>query len=107
MELPDLDESDMPDIRSLTPEELEKVPFDKVKWCCCIKHCGGSTVLKDYGIRPWFRWRKRWLFIKPRIYFCGKHSKRYRKKYNFTDIWWAYVPTHYIKPGGGMNHLKA
>lgn len=105
MDLPDLGIEDMPDIRSLTKLELENVPFDKVRWKCCIKHCSCGTTVKDYGIRPFFIWRKKWLNLSITILFCGKHARRYKKKFHFTNHWQAYVPQHYFKPGTGIDHL--
>lgn len=88
--LPD-DLDGIPDIHSLTLEELNKVPFDKIKWRCQIKHCNGCTQIRDYGILPVFFWRKKWLDLRFHYFLCGKHNHRYKGKI---------IPDHYFRSFG-------
>lgn len=105
MDLPDLGIEDMPDIRSLTKLELENVPFDKRRWQCCIKHCSCATTIKDYGISPFFWWRKKWIDLSRNIYICAKHHNRYKNPAMPKDCFWYMIPPHYYKPGTGIDHL--
>lgn len=88
LSLPDLDDSDIPDIKTLSLEELNKVNCEKLKWLCAIKHCKGTTTVKDYGIFPFIFWRKKWFDCRRYYYLCAKHTRRYKGKV---------IPEHYFR----------
>lgn len=95
----DLEPEDMPDLRSLTPEELEKVPFVVLRWHCCVKDCDRFTRVKDYGILPVVLWRHKWQNLAKYVFYCadhwpGKLANRLR------------LQTLSYKDGAGVDHLK-
>ena len=71
--MPELGPEDMPDIETLSHEELQKVPFDKVKWFCCVENCKGFTTIQDFGIAPRFYWQKKWFNLSQNDFFCSRH----------------------------------
>lgn len=89
MELPDLDDIEF-DIKSLTPDELEQVPFDGVRWQCKIKFCKCYTRMRDYGMHPVYYHKRgvknpvngidHWINITEIFLMCSKHWKRYKGK---------------------------
>lgn len=87
-EIPQLQATDMPDIKSFTREELAAVPFDKWRLFCCIQECKCFIHVRDYGIWPLLAaWGgRRWINVRIQIYFCGKHNKQYK------GIPWDKVP---------------
>jgi hypothetical protein len=84
-------------IFAMTIDELAKVPFDKLKWGCAIKHCKHYSTVKDYGTLPNVYWRKKWINLNFNILLCAKHWKRYNKGKT--------LPQHYKKEGSGIDHL--
>lgn len=83
-ELPpmDLQISDVADIKSLSREELAKVPFDKWKLFCGIEGCHHFTAVRDYGIWPEVYRRfsdgVNWLNVYSQIFICAQHFKEYK-----------------------------
>lgn len=79
------------ELKSMSREELDQVPYDVVKWCCQGKNCTRGTKVRDYGIAPTYFWprkNKEWLDISPMGWFfmCGKHNKLWKRlKKNFTE----------------------
>lgn len=92
----ELDASDMPDIKSLTADELALVPFDKVKWCCTVKDCNRFTSIKDFGISPWYHWRRMWINLSLNGFFCNQHFRLFKRKE---------IPQQDLKSGPGIRHL--
>jgi hypothetical protein len=67
------------EVMALPLEELNQVEHETWKWQCCAKDCTRFTRLKEYGIWPWFFWRKEWIDVEANIFFCGYHWKIYRR----------------------------
>lgn len=62
-EIPKLEAADMPGIKDLSREQLDRMDHDKWKLMCKAEGCTHYTTLKDYGIwpelfgrfsKPWF-----------------------------------------------------
>jgi hypothetical protein len=89
MILPDLDNAEF-DIKGLSAGELEKVPFDIVRWQCKIKFCKCYTRMRDYGMHPVYYHKRgvtnpgniidHWINIDTMFLMCSKHYKRYKNK---------------------------
>lgn len=76
---PQLEPEDMPDVRSLTPEELALVPCDIGKWRCAAEDCRCYARVKDYGIYPMVQFRRNdWVDVTRNLLFCAQHWKLYR-----------------------------
>lgn len=69
----DLDAEDMPDIFSLTADELAQVPADLKWWICGAANCQRRTKVKDFGIYPKIFWRGSWIDLTQTAFFCAKH----------------------------------
>lgn len=76
---PQLEMSDVVDIRSLTKEDLLKVPHQVGKWYCCASGCLRFGRVLDFGLSPVVWCRKRWVNISLRIWLCGRHYGPYVK----------------------------
>lgn len=74
----DLQLSDVADIKSLSPDELKLVPFDKKKWHCCIDDCKRYTNVRYYGSDTPVYWQGQWVDISDQIYFCPTHWRQYK-----------------------------
>lgn len=78
------------DLRLMPAEELEKVPFDTMYWCCQGKKCGRRTKVKTYGDFPFFMWRKTWIKIDngfpANFFMCAKHFRMWKHlKKNYPE----------------------
>jgi len=77
----------------MTREQLDQVPFDRVRWECHCKKCTNkSTKLRDYGIHPVYYWptgkdKGEWLDLNHWQLICGKHGKiiRQLKKKGYSE----------------------
>lgn len=70
----------MPDIKTLSREELDRVPADVVLWVCCVKGCSRHTRLRDFGTAPEYYHNKLgWQNLYDRVFFCGGHWKGYER----------------------------
>lgn len=78
----DNDESALSELLKMSESELLNVSFDHKKWTCCIEGCYHSTTIKDYGVLPLFRWRKKWLNLDDNLFYCGKHWKIFKQQLN-------------------------
>lgn len=94
----ELDESDMPNIKWLTPDELKLVPFEKKKLVCSVKDCPRFTGVKDYGISPEFYAFGQWNDFTKIIFFCPKHYKIFKAANRNNNIF-------EYKEGPALNHL--
>jgi hypothetical protein len=74
----DLELSDVTDIKSLSPDELKLVPFDKKKWACGVVGCSKLTTIKDYGISPQYNWQGNWIDSTIEVFLCSNHFKQYK-----------------------------
>lgn len=70
------------EMKRMTDEELELVPFTPMKWQCQGKGCTNGTIVRDYGIGPiYFHPRKniRWFDIRTMYWCCSKHNKLFKR----------------------------
>lgn len=99
----DLEESDMPDIRTLPKEQLELVPHEIKKWRCCIAECNGFTRIKDFGISPLFLcFRTKWINLENCVFYCSKHWKLYNVQIKRKT---EFRPEEGFKLGPGIYHI--
>jgi hypothetical protein len=78
------------ELKSMSREELDKVPYDKKKWVCQGKKCSNGTVVRDYGIAPFFYLQRKcdagWVNLNLQFWMCGKHNKaRKRLEKNYDE----------------------
>lgn len=71
------------EVKAMSRDELDKVPFDVVHWRCKVRLCHCFTKARDYGAFPWF-WHPRfgWLHRWENYFICSKHSKALKARYN-------------------------
>lgn len=66
------------DMKLMPVEELDKIPFEVVRWNCFVKGCKGHTKVRDYGAWPEY-WHPRksigWFSIFQYYWLCSKHNK--------------------------------
>lgn len=83
---PQLEMADVMDLKSMSKEELDKVPFEVLYWFCSINHCHRYTRVRDYGIVGnngvthefyWPRAKGPWVDVFDHIRICSKHWKVY------------------------------
>lgn len=75
---------DVTQFRMLAKSELEKVPFNIVRWQCKVKLCKRFTRMRDYSLKDhtgewYYHTRLGWINIRSTFFMCGKHYKRYGK----------------------------
>lgn len=102
MKLPELDKGDMPDIKTLSVSDLDKIPADKYKMHCCVFGCSRWTGIKDFGIIPFVYWGKRWVDLSRIVFYCSKHYGLYRKSISFG----GYKPKEGFKDGPALMHIS-
>lgn len=95
----ELELSDVADIKELSPGELKKVPFEKIKLLCSVNGCCRFTSVKDYGISPVYYGFSQWIDLSTIIYFCPKHWREYKAANKNNNIF-------EYKIGSALNHLK-
>lgn len=70
------------DLKRMSEDELNLVPYTIVKWVCSGKNCNGHTKVRDYGIGPEY-WHPRksihWFSTLNKFWMCPKHWKFYRR----------------------------
>ncbi len=87
----ELDDISPEEIMKLSREELDKMPFDIVRWQCKIKLCKSFTRMRDYGIHPWYyhprgvvrsdtKETEYWINVYRIFRICGKHFKAFGKR---------------------------
>lgn len=82
-------------IFNLPEDKLIYVPHEIYKWQCCHLGCNKGTKVKDYGISPFYRWRKKWVDLSNNVFCCHLHFQLYKKApFNFK-----------YKLGEGTEHL--
>lgn len=78
---PELELSDVVDIKSLSKEELKLVPFESWKLVCKIEGCKRFTRVKDYGLWPVVCGRFQnspWFNVYKQFLICYGHWKFYK-----------------------------
>lgn len=73
--LPDLDASDLPELRSLPWKELKKVPHVTGHWHCAVEGCKHYKVVRDFGIFPVVWVFDEWVNVMENMMWCGEHWK--------------------------------
>lgn len=78
---PQLEVTDMVDIKTLSKEELKTVPFDKWKMYCGVEGCKHFTTVRDYGLWPEI-YRQfidtDWINVLTHAFICFRHWKEYK-----------------------------
>lgn len=75
---------------SLDRESLDKIDYQLFKWHCQCKGCNRGTLVRDYGISPFFmfhrnsisshkRPEKYWRNLNLVYLLCGKHFKFFER----------------------------
>ena len=98
--VPEFDQEGFELLKSQSKEELDKVEHSTVKWACRVKGCNHYTRISDYGVSPYFQWRKReWVNLETQVLDCNKHWKQFEKN--------GYPPetNAVFKEGPGIMHL--
>ncbi|WP_445453108.1 hypothetical protein [Flavobacterium sp. 25HG05S-40] len=85
------EEEAIAELKAMSKEELENVPFQTVWWICQAKGCCRGTKVRDYGIDPEY-WDRRYSFfsINKRFLLCREHWKMYQRllpNYDIEHIW--------------------
>lgn len=57
----------------LDKESLDQIVYDQKKWICQCKDCIRGTMVRDYGISPFFFWRNKWVNLNYTYFMCAKH----------------------------------
>lgn len=95
----DLGPEDMPDLQTLTPAELNLVPFEKMFWMCGVDHCTCYSGVRDYGIGNLFYWPRRsgspWINCRLRVMICYKHWVKYRRFFDNIERTDVAKPKYY------------
>lgn len=94
-----LEVSDMPSVKDLTPEELKQVPFDRRRLTCCVQDCSRYTIVKDYGTSPEFYAKRAWYNLQESIYLCHVHFRAYKANNRSVE-------GLQLKNGPSLNHIK-
>lgn len=80
-------------LKEMSPEELEKVPYTIVMWNCSGNKCSNGTKVRDYGAHPWYyRATKnpKWHNIGNNFWACAKHNKfckRLLKNFSIQSVY--------------------
>lgn len=80
-EPPQLEMEDVIDIKSLSREELKKVPGEPWKWYCGVEGCHHYTTVISYGDGPMWAPNVQggvWMDIMKEFFICGPHNRKYR-----------------------------
>ena len=66
------------------PSDLPNLPFKLVKWKCMVKNCNHYKRVKDYGIKPFYRFGNKnaeWLDSFAHNFLCGKHFPIWKRRH--------------------------
>lgn len=71
------------ELKSMTDEELNKVPYEVKFWICGVDNCCSKSEIRDYGIHPEYYWRRsnkdKWIDIMTEFRICSKHWRMYNQ----------------------------
>lgn len=76
--MPSIELDETPDIKKMSREELNKIPFDKWRIYCKVQGCNRFTHLRDYGIWPVLFGRfvgGDWINVHESYFLCHNHYK--------------------------------
>lgn len=109
MKLADLPDDFTPEqFRQLDRESLEEVPFTRATWVCQCKGCTRGTMVRDYGLAPWY-WLQRnskrshaqpqryWFYLDTWHWLCSKHNAMFKKLAKRFDI--GHIQQRFLDPG--------
>lgn len=68
------------DLFAPTKEDLQGLPYTEFHWKCFDQYCNNKARIRDYGVRPYFLWGKRWVNPKQTVYCCSKHWPLVKKE---------------------------
>jgi hypothetical protein len=83
------------ELKSMSKEELDLVPYENVWITCCCKGCNSVHRVRDYGITPEY-YSPKFGFVDAAggMYWCGKHWK-FRNRlvpiYGLDKVAWKLV----------------
>jgi hypothetical protein len=83
--MPPIELDEIPDIKSMSREELDKIPFEKWKLYCGVEGCNHYTGVRDYGLWPELLGRFvncDWINVYKSHFLCGKHWKELKTNPN-------------------------
>jgi len=81
------------ELKSMTVEQLDLVPYEIKKWVCSGKNCNRGTKIRDYGTEPLFYHTRKsigWFSLRDTFFMCAKHWKLYnrlKKNYPLAAIY--------------------
>ena len=85
------EEEALAELKQMSHDQLMKVDHTEKYWICCVRMCKGYTKILDFGISPFFYWRKTgFLNMRWEKLLCGKHNIAYKAgrvtEYHFKPI---------------------
>lgn len=105
MKIEELSDNPTPgEIMRLDKPDLDVLPYDVLKWTCCVDGCDRGTTVRDYGLTPYYFLNRNskaaerkpetyWINAYRKVWFCGKHLeylKRLGAEYVFKK--WSISP---------------
>lgn len=86
------EEEAIKELKNMSREEIDLVPYDTLKLICQAKGCNRHTKVRDYGLQDTyysnrFIGKEKWHNIKFSFFLCAKHWKWYDKLTKRFDIW--------------------
>ena len=67
------------ELLAMSPNELAKVDHDGIRWTCCVEGCERYTYVRDYGVAPYYYWRKKFQKFDNHRFYCGKHWQYFKR----------------------------
>jgi len=67
------------ELRAMSPDKLAEIDHDVIIWTCCVAGCQRLSRVKDYGVSPYYFWKKRFQYLRDNRFFCGKHWQYFRR----------------------------
>lgn len=96
--LPDLDWSDLPELKELPWKELKKVPNQTGWWRCSVAGCPHKKLVRDFGIFPEVYCHRAWVNVLDRHFLCWVHWPEYqRAKNGGQPVTWQLKPMGLIE----------
>ena len=90
------EEFTLEDLKIMSREELDKIPYTPVRWQCKIKLCKSFTRLRDYGVHPWYYHPRgvchcdgttiHWIHVYNIFRICHKHKKYWKLQLEETPV---------------------
>lgn len=64
------------ELKQMSKSQLALTDHDKYRWQCSVEGCLRYTVIRDYGIAPWYHTRWGWLDLSVHVMLCHPHGKQ-------------------------------